>query len=506
VKTVADSRSGSGLTVPSQCDADRAWTFEFQGLPLMICQTRTGAFLLSGEGVTGSVYDIDTEVPAVSPVDPVLNMTSGEPMQCPKILAVRPSSSRELALAWATGTRTTTLSTSSYISSSGIKVVTHTTTVTQCWTLTGTKIEVKQIAVADRTACVSGQTFSYENCERKSLFGIPYWKCMTCANIDRYGNCITFHDSANPAQSSTTFSPPPLPRPRALAGKSNEYLASSLPHFKRCVFVHGPGVLPAADGATVRSAFSEYWGDADSHASCSQYLFLQLDTTTQSWDSPSLGQQFCNAAAPGQDRFIKDTVVFAHGSGNLIVAAAVATGVCSFDDKTSAWAELQASSNSARMSEVAADICSYRDSWDHRQTALQAQSHFCLGDSSTLAPGWASVLNTYVPTGVTWSQVADIIKTRVSGAMCGDYSAGLLDSTQWAIAPRIDAHHGSPSNDVAWSTCWDVEYRDRFSVTDFNSAFYAPSVNYWDVTCRNGDGMYGSHRHPCGWMGAVAHE
>lgn len=53
-----------------------------------------------------------------------------------------------------------------------------------------------------------------------------------------------------------------------------------------------------------------------------------------------------------------------------------------------------------------------------------------------------------------------------------------------------------------WSTCWDDAFLDNFS-EDSSSPFYMPAVNYFDVTCRNGDGMFGGHRQPCSWLSTI---
>lgn len=260
--------------------------------------------------------------------------------------------------------------------------------------------------------------------------------------------------------------------------------------------MHGAGVK----AGPVLSSFPEYWGQVDEHVSCASRVFLQLDTTSQGWDAPQLQQAFCDAVSV--NKVIRNTVVFAHSSGNLIVAGAIANSMCSLD-ASSAWVELQASYNAARLGEFAVATCMDRVYWDDRQPALDAEQNLCVTDSTAATPGWASLLSTYTPSGVSWSQVATIIKTSVVGAMCGDYSAGLLESTSFSVARKLDVHD---STDVAWSTCWDPEFHSQFIVDDFNSLFYAPSVNFWDVTCRNGNGMYGSHRRPCDWFGAISHE
>lgn len=129
--------------------------------------------------------------------------------------------------------------------------------------------------------------------------------------------------------------------------------------FDTCVFVHGAGNHPEAYEPSVLDSFPAYWGSVEDRVSCSKKLFMNMDTTTRAWDDASLAQSFC-AAAQGvckpsctsrhscsltsmksqQASSIANTIVFTHGSGNLIVGNAVASNLCSFDS-TSSWVELQ---------------------------------------------------------------------------------------------------------------------------------------------------------------------
>lgn len=140
---------------------------------------------------------------------------------------------------------------------------------------------------------------------------------------------------------------------------------------------------------------------------------------------------------------ITSTIVFAHGSGNLIVAAALATGKCSFDFTKSVWAELQPNYNAARFAEFADTFCSYYPYFTAQQSQLQSSVNLCRGYS--VAPGWKSLSPFYSPVGVSWSQVAGVIKSNVGAAMCGSYSAGLTGSSYFSI---VQEYTYAAANDI----------------------------------------------------------
>lgn len=121
--------------------------------------------------------------------------------------------------------------------------------------------------------------------------------------------------------------------------------------------------------------------------------------------------------------------------------------------------------------------------------------------------------STYTPVGVTWNQVSNIIKSQVEAAMCGINPDGLAASQFERIS---DSFRQRTAGEVVWthayqrllahvcglqqwSTCWDKTYRSRFNLMSV-ADFYAASVNWFDITCRNGDGMFGGHRQPCTWF------
>ncbi|KAF0708081.1 hypothetical protein As57867_006440, partial [Aphanomyces stellatus] len=99
---------------------------------------------------------------------------------------------------------------------------------------------------------------------------------------------------------------------------------------KPCLFVHGLGEIFAHD---LSDTFPFYWGDIQDHAPCcSSVKFVHFDTINRGWNTPSLQQDFCDAAlrvsAGASGNTIGKLILVAHSMGNLIAGAAVASGKC----------------------------------------------------------------------------------------------------------------------------------------------------------------------------------
>lgn len=105
---------------------------------------------------------------------------------------------------------------------------------------------------------------------------------------------------------------------------------------------------------------------------------------------------FFLAQAANVGTIVTDTLVVAHGMGNLIVANALATGACSLDANTAFYVELQASPGPGRLGNFASEFCAQYSNgspeWAHE---LQRLTHMCVSaDSSSVSPAWASLVRT----------------------------------------------------------------------------------------------------------------
>lgn len=88
---------------------------------------------------------------------------------------------------------------------------------------------------------------------------------------------------------------------------------------------------------------------------------------------------------------ITNTILFGHGSGNLIIAAALLTGRCAADWASVEWKETQSGYNAARLGDYAASFCAQQPTWMYpTQTQLQADWNMCNGNA--VQPGWRSMV------------------------------------------------------------------------------------------------------------------
>ena len=137
---------------------------------------------------------------------------------------------------------------------------------------------------------------------------------------------------------------------------------------KRCVFLHGAGA-PEVDGSFLSGftdSFPWYWGPVHHYVGqyCTEVKFIRLPTCNYAWDDPLMAKHFCYwAAGRGQQDIsqssfgdISDTVLFAHGAGNLIIAKALQSGACNLAPSSN-WFEVQDGDHLSRMAKWNRDFC-----------------------------------------------------------------------------------------------------------------------------------------------------
>ena len=170
-----------------------------------------------------------------------------------------------------------------------------------------------------------------------------------------------------------------VPRERRVAKCTSKHRTP----VKHCVFLHGAGVpdVPGSFGSSFESSFPWYWGPVHHYVKdfCTDVKFIHLPTADKAWDDPFLGDHFCYWAATRGDGNIADaahgeitnTLLFVHGSGNLIAAKAFNEGKCSVGD-SSHWFEIQDGDHLSRMAKWNLDFCD-EVSNDPQGAALDAE-------------------------------------------------------------------------------------------------------------------------------------
>ena len=145
---------------------------------------------------------------------------------------------------------------------------------------------------------------------------------------------------------------------------------------KHCVFVHGAGAPEV--NRTFLSAFTNrfpwYWGPVHHYVRpyCKTVKFIRLPTCNYAWDDPLMLKHLCYwAAGRGQQDIsqssfgdISDTVLFAHGAGNLMIAKALHSGVCNLAPSSN-WFEVQDGDHLSRMAKWNREFCEEAANFPH---------------------------------------------------------------------------------------------------------------------------------------------
>lgn len=193
---------------------------------------------------------------------------------------------------------------------------------------------------------------------------------------------------------------------------------------KRCVFVHGSGESP--EGPPTTTDTSKYWGDmAEYTPQCSSYVYTHDDTVTQRFDDKHLMQHVCEGVV-GTDSLasnsvVTDSIVFTHSMGNLMLAAAVRDGVCSFDSSSS-WYMVNGPMEGSKAADFAAHICANNSTIGEAIRKLAEDLHYCRADDpSQPNEAYVSMATTYP--GL--KGVKEALTSVVKGGICGVSPFGL---------------------------------------------------------------------------------
>jgi len=280
---------------------------------------------------------------------------------------------------------------------------------------------------------------------------------------------------------------------------------SPLPHEgprKDCVFIHGVGQTPEKDTpAILNGSYPNYWGKVHEYTKqCDYHVFLNVDTVYRGWDNVELQKQVCAALtydpALGKSHMsnAENKLIFTHSMGNMMLAGAIESGLCSIDKATSSWYEVSGPMLGSKMAAVLGDICSQTGLYKYVVTKLG----FCLPEGG-MTPAYRSL----VPDYPGLNELAATIQKRLTGALCGTSAYGITSIYSVELEAVAELAGFEQLNDgvVAWSSC-NAEAIHGGTVAykkDYRSPWYAATINHIDSECYNGDGYWGDDRKPCSW-------
>jgi hypothetical protein len=272
---------------------------------------------------------------------------------------------------------------------------------------------------------------------------------------------------------------------------------------KDCVFIHGVGQTPAKNTpAILNGSYPAYWGAVhEVTKQCANHVFLNVDTVYRGWDNRELQTQVCEALTYDPTNGVSrmgptaNKIVFTHSMGNMMLAGAIESGLCSLDKETTSWYEVSGPMLGSKMAEVLGEICAQGGLYKYVVTKLG----FCLPEGG-MTPAYRSL----VPTYPGLEELAKTIQSRLSGALCGTSAYGITSiySVEMLAVAELAGFEQLNDGVVAWSSCNAAAIHglpDPGYKGDYRSAWYAASINHIDSECYNGDGDWGDDRKPCSW-------
>ncbi|KAL9644367.1 hypothetical protein ABK040_005825 [Willaertia magna] len=280
---------------------------------------------------------------------------------------------------------------------------------------------------------------------------------------------------------------------------------------KVCIFIHGAG--GTGNIAPNNQSYPEYWGDIEMWTpQCKERWFLRRKTSDIGWDDLKLQRYYCsmameksgfkNATRNGVP-LIKNTVIFTHSQGGLVLSAALKNNICAIDNTTSSW---YAISPPFLGSDVVAKLIKYCHAYKH-STRIMSKDYifgyfatvfgYCEPGTDRPYKGYMSLAPNYCANGVC---TADILPQESSarGRMCGTNPIGLLSKFSVPLLILSQATNIPAPNDgmLEFNSC-SVRSGGTFTAEYLEPKLYRAIINHADSSCRNGNGWFGSARQPC---------
>ena len=258
-----------------------------------------------------------------------------------------------------------------------------------------------------------------------------------------------------------------------------------------CIFLHGAGA-PRELAGPPTSTYTEYWGNVHTRTpKCSRRLFGREETLHTGWEDIALQRRVCSLLeVPPTERL----VIFAHSSANIVLAAALNNRVCVLP-ASALWYAVAAPWKGSHAADRLPEICNTSNSWINPVIkALADSAKFCEGPGGGPSRGYSSLTpsNLRLPLLARW-------QLRVNGSMCGSSAFGLWSGDSFALQALAEFTNFGETNDgaVTLSSCRPLSASGLSS--SHMALHYLTSINHYDLTCRHGDGMWGSDRRPCSW-------
>ncbi|KAG1687629.1 hypothetical protein DVH05_004750 [Phytophthora capsici] len=247
-----------------------------------------------------------------------------------------------------------------------------------------------------------------------------------------------------------------------------------------------------------------YWGNLTGHAPCCTAMkYMVLDTVNNTWTNTTQQQKVCDRALAvsktSTESSITDTIVVTHSMGNLLLAGALAAGICKLDS-SSTWVGIAAPMKGSKASDFIQESCAGNTNFILK---------YMVENSGRCPPTTALKSMPYMGEGFSsktldaaYSAAQDVYRTQVSALMCSSSFSGLRSPDQmklWALG-MVGRHH-SWQNDgmVEFQSCAVGIPASKFG-RSWKNRFYRTKLNHYDMQFKYGDGLFSKAKMPVKWF------
>ncbi|CAI5719487.1 unnamed protein product [Peronospora destructor] len=247
-----------------------------------------------------------------------------------------------------------------------------------------------------------------------------------------------------------------------------------------CVFLHGLG--SKVETPENQDNYTEYWGDHVSEYTpcCSSLKFARLNTINDPWTGRRLQQKVCDRVLAVSDNStdvkIVDTIIVSHSLGGLMLAGALANGLCTLDSSSS-WVALAPPMMGSGTADYVQKSC------DGNFSVVATE----FGEIAGLCPAYPALKAVSYQGGDYSSESLDAAYVAAQKAylanayavMCSKRSSGLRSFRQvgfWALGKFLPYRSDKNDGIVDFESCaggfspskFGESWRDRFYLTELN--------------------------------------
>ncbi|CEG39844.1 GPI inositol-deacylase PGAP1-like [Plasmopara halstedii] len=302
--------------------------------------------------------------------------------------------------------------------------------------------------------------------------------------------------------------PPPVRRRRMLEEESpvakfpKRCTCHSIP--RPCIFFHGLG--NEMDEPGVQNSSRHFGSDViKRHAPCCTTIkYASLNTVDYGWTSLNLQSKACDRAlsmsktSSKRRRQIQDTIIVTHSMGGLMIAGALANGVCHLDS-SSTWISLSPPMKGSMSSDYLIDFCHGKVHNFMSRILLKGK---CPIPESTISVAYQYGEHSNYMLDAAYSAAQQVYQQHVYAAMCSSSSVGNISKYQakYIMGGRIFPHKSSKNDGlVEFDSCAGGISPQRFGKTP-DSRFYKCELNHADTAFKTGNGIFKSTVLPLTWF------